>query len=70
MNFCKLLLMWMLWAFPQQTPPFKGGQIAFEKFIAQHVVYPEYSLNNCLSGQVLISFKLDQKGNVYQAHID
>jgi TonB family protein len=47
-------------------PAIKGG---LEAFIRNNLVYPVYSLHNCIDGQVKIAFKLNQAGEVVQSSI-
>lgn len=55
-----------LTAFAQSQPQLKGG---LEAFVANHKVYPAYSLHNCIEGTVSISFKLNKAGMVYESSI-
>ncbi|MBE9600528.1 TonB family protein [Pedobacter sp. MC2016-24] len=50
----------------QTQPQLKGGLAAF---VANNKVYPGYSMHNCIEGTVTISFKLNQKGEVYYSKI-
>ncbi|WP_316816572.1 TonB family protein [Pedobacter nyackensis] len=47
-------------------PVIKGG---LEAFVANNSVYPRYSLSNCIQGTVIISFKLNNAGEVYFSKI-
>jgi TonB family protein len=47
-------------------PAIKGG---LETFIKENLVYPPYSLTNCLEGTVTIAFKLNKNGAVYNSAI-
>lgn len=49
-----------------QQPQLKGG---FSAFVAQNTIYPPYALHNCIQGKVNVSFKLNAKGEVYDANI-
>ena len=49
-----------------QEPKLKGDLAAFLK---SNTIYPSYSLHNCLQGTVKVNFKLNAKGEVYQASI-
>lgn len=44
---------------------FKSGKTGFADFLREHTIYPSFSKANCIQGSVNISFKLDEKGNVY-----
>jgi len=47
-------------------PHIKGG---LEAFIKSNLIYPPYSLQNCLEGNVTIAFKLNKDGQVYQSKV-
>lgn len=48
---------------------FKGGSSVLDAFIANHIVYPEYSRQNCIGATIKIAFKVDQKGNVNDVRV-
>lgn len=43
---------------------FKGGADALNAFITTHIVYPEYSKQNCIGATIRVGFKVDQDGKV------
>src|SRR5690606_19811945 len=47
-------------------PVIKGG---VESFVKANLVYPYYSLYNCIEGNVMLSLQLTKRGNVYNAKI-
>lgn len=47
-------------------PQMKEG---LEAFVRSNTIYPPYSLHNCIQGSVNISFKLNQKGEVYHSEV-
>lgn len=49
-----------------QEPQLVGGISAFLK---DNIVYPPYSLQNCIQGTIDVGFKLNAKGEVYYASI-
>lgn len=49
-----------------QKPELKGG---LDAFIKKNIVYPPYSLHNCIQGIVNIGFKVNAKGEVYYAAV-
>ncbi|MEJ5994067.1 energy transducer TonB [Pedobacter sp. Du54] len=49
-----------------QEPQLQGG---LSVFLKENIVYPRYSLQNCIQGTVDIGFKLNKKGEVYYATI-
>lgn len=54
----------------QDRPAFKGGKSRLDSFIANTIIYPEYSKYNCLQGAVLISFQLDKKGRIFNSKVE
>jgi TonB family protein len=48
-------------------PVFRGKNL--NTFIYNVLIYPEYSLANCLQGTVNISFKLNKEGRIYQSEV-
>lgn len=50
-------------------PYFKGGTDKLNDFLADKIIYPEYSKENCISGTVKISFRLDKDGIVLDAKV-
>lgn len=51
-------------------PEFKGGQKALGTFIANSLIYPDYSKMNCLQGTVVVNFKLTGSGRVFNSGIE
>ncbi len=43
---------------------FKGGNDALNAFIANHIVYPDFSRQNCIGATIRVSFKVDKSANV------
>lgn len=50
-------------------PAFKGGATALSTFLTQHIVYPEYSRQNCIGGTIRVGFKLDNTGKVTDVQV-
>lgn len=50
-------------------PQFRGGKKAMDRFIAENLIYPVYSKQNCIQGTIMISFRLDKQGIVSEAHV-
>ncbi len=48
-------------------PEFKGGSQALDRFLANNIVYPEYSRQNCIPGTIKVKFRLDSLGKVSEA---
>lgn len=48
-------------------PTLKGG---LNQFVSANKVYPLFSLQNCIEGTVSISFKLNEKGEVYYSKVE
>lgn len=57
--FVIIFLCYSFSAFAQ--PELKGG---LETYIRTHLIYPVYSLQNCIDGQVKVAFKLNMAGEV------
>jgi TonB family protein len=53
----------------EQQPVFKGGQKSLTSFIDNHLIYPEYSKDNCLQGTIQVSFKLNKQGKIYDSRV-
>lgn len=56
----------LLTAAGSAQPTMKDG---LEAFVVSNNVYPQYSLQNCIQGTVVISFKLDKQGRVYYSKV-
>lgn len=56
-------------SFAEDEPVFKGGQRSLFSFIYNNLIYPEYSMQNCLQGTVQISFKLNKLGKIWYSEI-
>ncbi|WP_158825952.1 energy transducer TonB [Mucilaginibacter lacusdianchii] len=54
----------------QAQPIFKGGQTAFNSFIASHLMYPEFSRQNCISAVVRVGFQVDKTGTVSDVRVE
>ncbi|MNK05697.1 Gram-negative bacterial tonB protein [compost metagenome] len=62
-----LLAFFVLSAFTLKAQPvIKGG---LEKFVTANNIYPRYSLHNCIQGTVIISFKVNKGGEVYESKV-
>lgn len=51
-------------------PVFKGGTDAFNSFIASHLMYPEFSRQNCISAVIRVSFQVSQSGSVSGVRVE
>lgn len=50
---------------PVYTPPtFPGGEIALEKFISKHIIYPDILKDEAISGSVIVEVTIDVDGKV------
>lgn len=48
---------------PVYTPPtFPGGEIALEKFISKHIIYPDILKDEAISGSVIVEVTIDVDG--------
>ncbi len=50
-------------------PEFKGGAGALSTFLSGHIVYPEFSRQNCIGGTIRVGFKLDKAGKVHNVQV-
>ncbi len=50
-------------------PTFKGGTDALNTFIANRMIYPTFSKNNCLQGKIFVAFQLNKEGNVFNSKV-
>lgn len=66
-----MLVIWGCFAFltALSQPAFKGGQYALNDFLAAKIIYPEFSRQNCISGSIRVSFRLDKAGVVQDAKV-
>ena len=55
--------------FAEDEPVFKGGQRSLFNFIYNNLIYPGYSMENCLQGTVQISFKLNKLGKIWYSEV-
>lgn len=50
---------------PVYTPPtFPGGEIALERFINRHIIYPDILKDEAISGSVIVEVTIDVDGKV------
>jgi TonB family protein len=45
-------------------PTFKGGPNAFESFLNNNIIYPDFSKRNCIAATIRVGFLVDEKGKV------
>ena len=67
--FFKIWLMGISGVLATDQPTFKGGTDALNNFIANRMIYPTFSKNNCLQGKIFVSFSLDKEGNVFNSKV-
>jgi TonB family protein len=53
----------------QVMPQFPGGQDALADYVNNHVEYPQQAIDNNTTGTVMVSFVVDEKGKVENAHV-
>ncbi len=64
------IILWVSCCFlAMAQPTFKGGASALNSFIASHIIYPEFSSQNCIEGNIQVSFSIDKNGNVADAKV-
>jgi len=53
----------------QVMPQFPGGQKALATYVNNHVEYPQQAIDNNTTGTVMVSFVVDERGKVKDAHV-
>ena len=53
-----------------QMPQFKGGDVAFRKFINKHLKYPQEDLKNKVHGTVYLSFVVNMDGSIQDVTVE
>ncbi|HEY4206049.1 MAG TPA: energy transducer TonB [Puia sp.] len=53
----------------QVMPQFPGGQDALSTYVNNHVEYPQQAIDNNTTGTIMVSFVVDEKGKVKDAHV-
>ena len=53
----------------QVMPQFPGGQNALATYVNNHVEYPQQAIDNNTTGTVMVSFVVDERGKVKDAHV-
>jgi TonB family protein len=53
----------------QVMPQFPGGQNALAVYVLDHVEYPQQAIDDNTTGTVRVSFVVDEKGRVKNAHV-
>ncbi len=48
----------------EEPPMFPGGEAALQKYIAEHIQYPEVAKENNIQGKVIVRFCVTSKGGV------
>ena len=48
---------------------YPGGNTALKEFIKKHLTYPTEALSESIEGDVLVKFKVNSIGNIFDAHI-
>ena len=55
--------------FVQEMPSFPGGDAERQKFLYDHIIYPQGASENGIEGTVYIQFVVDTKGNITDVKI-
>ena len=53
----------------QVMPQFPGGQKALATYVNNHVEYPQQAIDNNTTGTVMVSFVVDERGKIKDAHV-
>lgn len=48
----------------EKLPKFPGGEIKFQKFLNQNLVYPKKALDNSIEGEVNVKFLINKSGKI------
>ncbi|MEO8795836.1 MAG: TonB family protein [Daejeonella sp.] len=64
-----IVFLFQIFSFNSDQPEFKGGNKMLSSFIANNLIYPEFSKVNCIQGVVNVSFKLNKRGRIYESKI-
>jgi periplasmic protein TonB len=48
----------------REKPKFPGGEEELRKFLALNLRYPNEALQKGIGGEVIVSFKIDEEGNI------
>lgn len=54
---------------PEEDPEFPGGQAALEKYIQDHIVYPQEAIDPHIEGRVFLTFVIEKDGSVSNVKI-
>ncbi|NOY38389.1 MAG: TonB family protein [Chlorobi bacterium] len=54
----------------EDMPRYPGGKQALSKYISSHINYPPKARNENRSGTVMVTFTIDEEGNVKNVHVD
>jgi protein TonB len=58
-----------VYEYAEVGPQYPGGQVAIERYINNHIKYPQHALDNNVEGKVGISFVVNENGHVTGAHV-
>jgi TonB family protein len=53
----------------EAMPEFPGGQTALDNYVNNNIEYPEQAIDNNTSGTIKVSFVIDERGKVQDAHV-
>lgn len=59
----------VVFSYVEEMPTFPGGRAALNKFISEHLKYPERSLENGVQGKVIVRFVVNEDGSVGEVKI-
>jgi periplasmic protein TonB len=55
--------------YPQIYPTFPGGQLGIERYVVNHIDYPQAALDYNKEGKVGVTFVVDENGRIRNAHL-
>jgi TonB family protein len=53
----------------EAMPEFPGGQTALDNYINNNIEYPQQAIDNNTAGTIKVSFVVDERGKVQDAHV-
>jgi protein TonB len=53
----------------EAMPEFPGGQAALDDYVNNNIDYPQQAIDNNTSGTIKVSFVVDERGKVQDAHV-
>jgi TonB family protein len=58
-----------VYEYSEVSPMYQGGQAAVQRYINNHIQYPQHALDDNREGRVSVSFIVNETGKVTNAHV-